>query len=59
MTKKSEAAAAFKIVPKEEAAWTKIKEAAELEMEQNKRAIILGKAIIKLAGKMIEKEKME
>lgn len=47
----------IKIGTKEEAAWTKIKKSAQLELEQNKRAIIIGESVIKLAEKMIAKEK--
>ena len=48
----------IKIGTKEEAAWTKIKDSAALELEQNKRGIIIGEAIIKLAEFKINEEKM-
>jgi len=47
----------IKIGTKEEAAWTQIKDSAEKELEQAKRSIIIGTEIIKLAEKMIAKEK--
>jgi len=47
----------IKIGTKEEAAWTKIKDSAHSELEQNKRAIVIGETIIKLADEMIAKEK--
>lgn len=48
-----------KIGTKEEAAWNKIKLGAEMELEQNKREIIIGERIVKLAEEMIEKEKKQ
>lgn len=41
----------------EEAAWTKIRDGAILELEANKRAILIGEEIIKLADRLIEKFK--
>ena len=47
----------IKIGTKEEAAWKLIKDGAEKELEQQKRAIIIGEEIIKLADRMMEAEK--
>jgi len=41
----------------EEVEWTKIRDAAKLELGQNKRAILLGEVIIKFAEKKITEEK--
>jgi hypothetical protein len=46
-----------KIVPKEEKAWTTIKEAAENEIENNRRSTLINQAIIDLATEQIEKSK--
>ena len=45
----------IKIGSHDEAAWTTIKEQSIKELENNKRAIIIGKAIIELAEKEILK----
>jgi hypothetical protein len=41
---------------KEQAAWTLILERSEKEVEEQKRAIIIGKEIIKLCKKRIKEE---
>jgi hypothetical protein len=46
----------LKIGSKEEAAWTQIKKAAELDIEQSKRAILINEEIVKLAIKKISEE---
>ena len=46
-----------KIGTEEESAWTNIKKSAEKELKDNKRAIIIGEEIIKLAERMIKKTK--
>ena len=47
----------IKIGTEEEAAWTRIRDSAKKELEENKRAIIIGEEIIKLAEKKIAEEK--
>ena len=47
----------LKVGTKEEAAWNNILKAAELEIEQFQRAIIVNKAIIRTAKKMMREEK--
>ncbi len=39
----------------EEAAWTKIRDGAQIEVDANKRAIIIGENMVKLADEMIKK----
>jgi len=46
----------IKIGTKEEAAWTSILERSEKEVEEQKRAIIIGKEIINLCKKRIKEE---
>ena len=46
-----------KIGTKEEAAWTTIKNQAEEQIAQNKRDIIIGETVLKLAEEMIVKSK--
>ena len=41
----------------EEAAWTTIRDGATKEIEQSKRSILIAEQIIKLAEKIIAKEK--
>ncbi len=43
-----------KIGTPEEAAWTNIRDSSVKEVEQNKRAIMIGEAIIKLAEEKIK-----
>ena len=47
----------IKIGSKEEAAWTSAKEKTELEIRQDKMAIILNEAILVKIEEMIKKEK--
>lgn len=47
----------LKVGTKEEAAWNNILKGAELEIEQFQRAIIVNKAIIRTAKKMMREEK--
>ena len=47
----------IKIGTKEESAWTQIRDSAQIEVDNNKRAIIIGENMVKLANEMIEKEK--
>ena len=49
----------IKLVSKEEAAWTSIKNKAKEELEIGKRELIINKSIIELAEKRIEIAKME
>jgi hypothetical protein len=46
----------IKIGSDEQVAWTTIRDGAKKEVEQNKRAIIIGLGIIKTAEDMIAKE---
>ena len=46
-----------KIGTKKERAWRDIKDEAMKEIERSKRIILMDKAIIKLAERMIKKEK--
>ena len=46
-----------KIGTKEEVAWTNIRENAIKELEENQRAILIGKKIIDLAEEKISEEK--
>lgn len=48
-----------KIGSKEEAAWTRIKERVETELEEYKRLIIINEHVLKLADDMINKEHKE
>jgi hypothetical protein len=44
----------FKIVPKDEKAWTAIKEASETEIENNRRSTLINQKIIELADEQIK-----
>ena len=56
MTLKENKDLGIKVGTKEQAAWTLILERSEKEVEEQKRAIIIGKEIINLCKKRIKEE---
>lgn len=49
----------IKIMSKEEKAWTDILEGAEKEIAMSKRMIIINKGVVKIAKRMMRKEKLK